>query len=77
MYNVKSRERSNEEHLRMKKVIQYTYYILISISAILMLAGLIWGKTDEFSRNKQMEKMQVYPVGNGGNRLYLYCIYHV
>ena len=58
MYNVKSRERSNEEHLRMKKVIQYTYYILISISAILMLAGLIWGKTDEFSRNKQMEKMQ-------------------
>ena len=45
----------------MKKVIQYTYYILISISAILMLAGLIWGKTDEFSRNKQMEKMQVYP----------------
>ena len=45
----------------MKKVIQYIYYILTSMAAILMLAGLIWGKTDEFSRSKQIGKMQVYP----------------
>lgn len=46
----------------MKKIIPKIYFIILCICSLLMLMGLIGGKTNLFSRLENMEKEQIYPV---------------
>ena len=46
----------------MKKNITGIYFILLGICTVLLLAGLILGKTNVISRVESLQKKQIYPV---------------
>ena len=46
----------------MKKAIPGIYFIIFDICTVIFLAGLLWGKTNVFSRIENMQKTQIYPV---------------
>jgi len=46
----------------MKKIISGIYFIILDICTVLILAGLIWGNTNVFSRIETLQKKQIYPV---------------
>ena len=46
----------------MKKVISRIYYVILAICSLLMIIGLMYGKTNMFSRVETLEKEQIYPV---------------
>ena len=46
----------------MKKSIPGIYFVLLCICSVLMVVGLIGGKTNMFSRLEIMQKEQIYPI---------------
>lgn len=46
----------------MKKTIPKIYFVTLTISILLMAAGVTWGNTNVFSRVESLEKTQIYPV---------------
>lgn len=46
----------------MKKNISRIYFLLFSIATVILLVGLVWGKTNVLSRIESLEKRQIYPV---------------
>ncbi len=46
----------------MKKTIPGIYFVTLTVCILLMLAGVIWGNTNVFSRVESFEVTQIYPV---------------
>ena len=46
----------------MKKKISKIYFLLLNIATVILLVGLLWGKTNVHSRIESLQTRQIYPV---------------